>query len=118
MPRYVLLLHEMPADYAVLTPAEMTDLIARYSAWSRDLREKGVVKDGLKLTDDGGRRLVRSEKGITATDGPYSEAKEVLGGLFVIQAADDTAAEAVAQSCPHLSAMPHSWVELRRIHEV
>ena len=118
MPRYVLLLHQMPADYAAVTPAEVTDLIARYSAWSRDLREKGVVKAGLKLTNDGGRRLVRSSKGITATDGPYSEAKEVLGGLFVIEAPDDGAAEGVAQSCPHLSAMPHSWIELRRIHEM
>ena len=118
MPRYVLFLHQMPADYASVTPAQMTDMIARYSAWSRDLREKGVMKDGLKLTNDGGRHLHRSGKGITVTDGPYSEAKEVLGGLFVIEAADDPAAEAVAQSCPHLAAMPHSWVELRRIHEV
>jgi hypothetical protein len=118
MPRYVLLLHQAPADYAAVTQAQMTDLITRYSAWSRDLREKGVVKDGFKLTNDGGRHLARSGKAITATDGPYSEAKEVLGGLFVIEATDDAAAEAVAQTCPHLHAMPHSRVELRRIHEV
>ena len=118
MPRYVLLLHETPADYAAMTAAQMKDLVARYAAWSREMREKGVLKDGHKLTDDGGRRLTRSGKGVVATDGPYSEAKEVIGGLFVIEAADDAEAEALTRGCPHLHSGEHNWVELRRIDEM
>lgn len=118
MPRYVLLLHETPADYAAMTPAEMKDLVARYSAWSQTMRQQGKVKDGIKLTDGGGRRLARSSGGIVATDGPYSEAKEVIGGLFVIEAADDAEAEALTRNCPHLHSGERNWVELRRIDEM
>jgi hypothetical protein len=37
----------------------------------------------------------------------------VIGGTFVIKAANDAEAEALAATCPHL--MGHNWIELRRI---
>lgn len=41
---------------------------------------------GVKLADDGGWHLRRSENGVTVTDGPYTETKDVIGGLFIIEA--------------------------------
>lgn len=51
MNQYLLLLHENPADYANLSPAEMQDIIARYSAWVGEMAAKGHLVSGEKLTE-------------------------------------------------------------------
>lgn len=46
-----------------------------------------VTASGLKPTSQGARvRLGRGK--VTVTDGPFAEAKEVVGGFFVLEAAD------------------------------
>ena len=50
-----------------------------------------------------------------ASDGPYAEAKDVIGGYFVIEAGDATEAETIAQECPHLALSSTNWVEVRPI---
>ena len=37
----------------------------------------------------------------------------VLGGYYLLQAADDATAEALAAGCPHLEG--RQWIELRRV---
>jgi hypothetical protein len=49
-----------------------------------------------------------------SSDGPYAEAKDVVGGYFVIEAKDDAEADAIARDCPHLWNATN-WVELRPI---
>jgi hypothetical protein len=49
-----------------------------------------------------------------SSDGPYAEAKDVIGGYFVIEAADDAEADVIARDCPHLWNATN-WVELRPI---
>ena len=51
-----------------------------------------------------------------ATDGPFLETKEVLGGYYLLEAADLDAAIALAEGIPEASA-PHSGVEIRAIVE-
>jgi hypothetical protein len=113
MHAYLLLLHETPADAPSMTAAEMKDLIGQYQAWSKSLAERGLLAGGEKLTDDGGRQLRLQRGQVLASDGPYAEAHDVVGGYFVIKAEDDAAAEALAQSCPHLRGS--QWIEIRRI---
>ena len=48
-----------------------------------------------------------------ATDGPYAEAHDVVGGYFLVKAETDAAAEALARTCPHLEGA--QWIEIRRI---
>ncbi|GAP35361.1 YciI family protein [Piscinibacter sakaiensis] len=114
MPHYLLLLHETPATYAELGPEEMRALVERYRAWSAALAGQGRLVGGEKLADDGGRHLRRAEGRPLATDGPYAEAHDVVGGYFTIEAADAAEAEALATDCPHL-AHPGNWIEIRRI---
>jgi hypothetical protein len=38
---------------------------------------------------------------VMTTDGPFAESKELLGGFFLIAAADYGAACRTAESCPH-----------------
>jgi hypothetical protein len=71
------------------------------------------MRGGEKLTGDGGRRLRLQGGKVSVTDGPYSEAAEVLGGYFAIEAADYDEAVAIARTCPHLTG--DQWIEVRQI---
>jgi hypothetical protein len=116
MNQYVLLLHERPSDGADVSPAEMQEIVQRYKAWSTDLARRGLLAGGEKLADDGGRVLRLAAGQVVASDGPYAEAHDVIGGYFVIQARDDAEAEAVARTCPHLRGT--QWIEIRRVDHV
>lgn len=109
---YLLLLHESPADTAHLSPSEMQALVERYIAWSRTMADQGRIAAGHKLRDEGGRIVRRTAGAVEVTDGPFIEAKEVVGGLFVIRAADYDDAVAVAATCPHAEI---GWIEVRAI---
>ncbi len=113
MPTYLLLLHETPADSATLSPAQMEDIIGRHQAWAQALAERGLLRGGEKLSDDGGRQLRLQAGRPVASDGPYAEAHDVVGGFYLLEADDDAAAEALALECPHLEG--RQWIELRRI---
>lgn len=114
MNQYLLLLHENPAAYAGMGPEEMGAIIERYSAWAAALGERGLLGPSQKLTDDGGLHLRRGGSGTVATDGPYAEAKDVIGGFFMVSAADREAARRIADTCPHLD-LPGNWIELREV---
>jgi hypothetical protein len=116
MNQYLLLLHETPADSAGTSPSEMKEIVARYKAWSAGLAARGLLSGGEKLTDDGGRQLRLKQGSPVATDGPYAEAHDVIGGLFIIHAESDAAAEELARSCPHLRGS--RWIEVRRIEKL
>ena len=113
MHSYLLLLHEKPADAVEVSPAAMAEIIQRYKAWSADLAQRGLLAGGEKLTDDGGRHLRLQGGRPLATDGPYAEAHDVVGGLFIVKAGSDAEAEALAATCPHLQGT--QWIEIRRI---
>lgn len=112
MAKYILLLHENPSLYANVTPAEMQAIIERYTAWASATRSSGQVQQGMKLADNGGWHLRGGTSGPVVTDGPYAEAKDVVGGFYVVEASDDAEAQAIAASCPHLDG---GWIELRRV---
>lgn len=113
MNQYLLLLHETPADYHDVSPAQMQEIVARYVAWSADMAQRGLLVSGEKLVDDGGRHLRLAGEATVASDGPYAEAKDVIGGIFIVKAATDAEAERLAASCPHLRG--RNWIEIRRI---
>jgi len=112
MNQYLLLLHENPADFAQVSPAQMKEIAQQYKRWAGGLAERGLLAGGEKLTDDGGRVLRLKNGAPLATDGPYAEAHDVIGGYFVVNAESDAMAEELAQGCPHLRGT--RWGRLRR----
>ncbi|HYH46648.1 MAG TPA: YciI family protein [Thermoanaerobaculia bacterium] len=115
MPKYILLLHETPGDFAHLSPEQMQAIVEKYSAWLGGLQAAGRMAGGEKLKDDGGLHLRRADRTtgqLAIQDGPYSETKEVLGGYFLIEAAGRDEAVEIARGCPHLE---NGWIELREI---
>ena len=116
MHSYLLLLHEIPADAVEVSPAEMAEIVQGCQAWSSDLAQRGLLAGGEKLCDDGGRHLRLQGGRPLATDGPYAEAHDVIGGYYVVTADSDAQAEAIAVECPHHGG--GRWIELRKIDEL
>jgi hypothetical protein len=116
MPKFMLLLHDDPSGFASVSPEQMQKIIEKYIAWGSKLRAAGVLHSSDKLTDEPGR-VVRGKNGqIRVTDGPFSEAKEVLGGYYIITAASyDEAVEAV-KDCPQLEY--GGSIEIREVEDM
>ena len=79
MAQFMMLLHQDPSDMADLPRDKMMEIIQRYMAWSTAMREKGAVVGGEKLTNAGGRHVRFRDGKPVASDGPYAEAKDVIG---------------------------------------
>jgi len=101
MARYLLLLHPDGLNLVDLPPAEKQALFDRFVAWSESLKSRGSLLGVESLMDDGGK-TVRKKKDHVVVDGPYAEMKEVVSGLFVVEAPDDAAAQRLAAECPLL----------------
>jgi hypothetical protein len=113
MAEFILLLHEDPSSFSEASPEEMQGVVSEYFAWRDGLMQNGQLVGGNKLKDEGGRSLSRQSGNLRVVDGPFAEAKEVMGGYFIIAAADYDAAIEVASSCPHLKF--GGRIELREI---
>jgi hypothetical protein len=111
MAQFILFLHEDPAAFADVSPAEMQAIIQKYIAWNETLARKGQLAGGHKL-EDGTGRVIRAG---VVSDGPYTEAKEVIGGIYLIEASGYDEAVAIARTCPHCE---FGTVEVRLIENV
>jgi hypothetical protein len=118
MAQYLLMLHQAPNYNSDLPREKMLEMSKRYMAWAESLRAKGQMVGGEKLTASGGRLLKTKDGKLVVSDGPYAEAKDVLGGYFVLEARDLAEAEAIARECPHLALAPTNWAEIRPIDDM
>jgi hypothetical protein len=75
-------------------------MMQKWMAWLKELGEKGHLKDqGRPLERTG--KLVNGKQKIV-TDGPFAEAKELVGGYTLIEAADLEQAVELSKGCPIL----------------
>ena len=118
MAQYMLLLHQVPIYNMDLPREKMLEMTKRYMAWADSLRQKGKMAGGEKLAAGGVRHIKISGGKPVASDGPYAEAKDVIGGYFIIEARDAAEAETIARECPHLSLSATNWVEIRPIEDM
>ena|ERR1019366_9831779 len=98
MSQFMLLLYDDPTNFARMSPEEMQKATEKYMAWSK----MPFTRDGKRLAEDAGRVLRGANGRATATDGPYSETKEVLGGYYTIEAANYDEAVKISLGHPHL----------------
>jgi hypothetical protein len=107
MPQFVLLLRDEGMFPDNVSPEEIQQIIQRYTQWKEKVRGSGQ-----KLYDGEGRVVVRKDGGVSVTDGPYVESKEVLGGYFLLEAQDYDTVSKLVEDCPHLD---YGSIEIRRI---
>jgi hypothetical protein len=80
----------------------MQKMLEKWTVWFKELEAKGRLKNpGNPLEHNG--KVVRGKQKIV-TDGPYAEAKDVVGGYTVIEAKDVTEAVKLSKGCPILEA--------------
>ena len=93
------------------------EFVEKMGAFVQDSFEKGILitAEGVHPSEKGAK--VRKGRGgkITATDGPFTEAKEVIGGFALINAKD--LAEAVAFAQTYAELFDEIEVEVRTVVE-
>jgi len=110
MPQYLIASY-LPDDYDPSVETEA--VIEQIHALNRELIARGVRKFACGLSPAGNAKTLRKQADgkVLVTDGPYSETKEHIGGLLVLEAADLDEALAWARR----GAVTSAPVEVREI---
>ena len=106
---------EMPEDFEI-TPEMIQAIIQKYNNWAAKLEQAGRLVGLNKLRDEYGRSIKGWGAGQVVTDGPFAETKEVIGGYWIITAANYDEAVDWARECPTLEL--GGRVEVREIEDL
>lgn len=122
--KYLLLIHSNPETWGhpsflrtkealALSEKERDDLSDQLENLVSELKASGELVVAEPLAAPPKTKVVRVRKGVRATtDGPYSEAKEQLAGVFIVDVATPERAEEIAARIPEAE---YGTVELRPI---
>jgi hypothetical protein len=114
--RFMMLM--IPLGYETAPPDVQLDpeRVSAMMKYNEALKEAGVLVtlDGLHPPSMGARVSFASGKPVV-TDGPFTEAKEVLGGYWMINVKSKAEAIAWAQRCP---ASNNEIIEIRQVQEM
>lgn len=81
------------------TAEESEQIMQKWMNWFKDLTASGNLKDGGQPLEDEGK-VVRDQR--TVTDGPFAEAKDLVGGYTIVEADTLARAAELARGCPIL----------------
>jgi hypothetical protein len=79
------------------SPEVMQKHMQKWFEWVERLRKDGTYLAGEPL-HPGGKKIAGANKAIT--DGPFTEAKDIIGGFFIVNAKDYSDAVEIAKDCP------------------
>ena len=114
--KYVLMFTARPDLLASVDPARAEEVYARVYQWFGD-NAAHLADSGAELHPVTTATTVKSgDDGPVVVDGPFNEAKEVIGGFSVLDVADMDAAIAIARTWPQLE-LPGIAVEIRPMVE-
>lgn len=97
MKKFLLLLHDDMNMIGNLSPKEMEELVNAHMAWANQLSERGNLIEGEGLEE---KCVLISGKDSVVKDGPFLEAKEMIGGFYLLQGDDLESIVQIAKSCP------------------
>jgi hypothetical protein len=108
----------IPKGYESAAPDAVpsAEAVGRMMDYNKSLQQAGVLLalDGL-LPPSAGARISFSDGKATVTDGPFAEAKEVIGGYWIIQVRSREEAIEWARRAPMSN---NEIIEVRQIHEM
>jgi len=84
---------------APASPAEMQQQVKKWSAWFKELSDSGRLTDRGHPLDRSGKIIKGKSK--VVTDGPFAEAKDLVGGYSIVTARDMADAVELAKGCPN-----------------
>jgi hypothetical protein len=106
--KYLVVLKSAPGKQERPTPAQMQEMHAAFGAWREKFKNK-IVDMGGKLKAGG---KILTSAGVT--DGPFAEAKEMVGGYMIVSAESWEGAVEIVRECPGC-VRPGATVEIREI---
>jgi hypothetical protein len=113
--KFLLLLHNNPAVLNALTDDQRTAIMNGHGNFIKTIQESGELIVTQALADPSNSAVVRVRDGVPAvTDGPYLEAKEFLGGYYLVECADRDRALELAAMIPD-AAVDGLGVEVRPV---
>ena len=116
MPKYLLMIVEDKSAYVDNDEAQYNEIMEAHMSFNQELAELGAKNlGGEALQPTSTATFLRGTRtaGVTVVDNPGPHVKEVLGGYYLIEAADDAQARQLAELCP----APYGYIELRPIWE-
>ncbi|MFY1699794.1 MULTISPECIES: YciI family protein [unclassified Solwaraspora] len=122
--KYLVLIYSNPVNWEhpmflhqqeTLAPDERDAQLAEFSALLTEIAESGELVGSGALGDPASARTLRNRDGVlTATDGPFIDAKEHLAGYFLLDCASGDRAAEIAARFPDTR---HGAVEVRPVLE-
>ena len=110
---YMLLIAEPPGQRAERGIEEGKQVYARMLRFAEELKSRGVLRGVESLTtDSSGVRVQVRDGRQRLVDGPFTEAKEMIGGFFLLDVPTRAQAVAIAAECP---AAEWATVEVREL---
>jgi hypothetical protein len=110
---WMLLIIEKVGDREGRSEAEGRDLYERMTEYAAGLKARGQLTLSQSLrTDALGVRVQTRDGRRTLVDGPFAEAKEMVGGFFLLDVETREEALAIAAECP---AAEWATVEVREL---
>ena len=106
--KYLVFLRSVPGNQPKHDPEQMQQMHAAFKNWAEKY-SNNIVDMGGRLKP-GGKILTPSG----VTDGPFAEAKEVVGGFMIVAAENYERAVEIARECPGV-VRPGASVEVREI---
>lgn len=111
--RYMMIMQVSPAN--ATADLDMEKIVAEMGAYNESLQKAGVFLTAEGLSDASeGFRIDFDSTPPVLTDGPFTEAREVFTGFWIIEVASREEAERWARACP---LGPGTALEVRRVNE-
>jgi hypothetical protein len=98
--------HSTPSPDQKPSPDQMQAMLAKWNAWKEKFKDN-IVDWGDKLKPGG--KIVSAS---SVSDGPFVEAKEIIGGFMIVSAETLEAAVVIAQEMP---SGPGARIEVREM---
>jgi len=96
---YMLLIVEPRGQRRTRTEAEGRAVYARMVEWGASLKQRGILIETNSLAEQATRLEVRNGRK-SVVDGPFTEAKEFVGGFYLLNCDSRAAALELAAECP------------------
>ncbi|GAA2636866.1 YciI family protein [Actinomadura fulvescens] len=99
--QFLLIMHMNPQIFEALTEEERQEVMSGHGAFIETIKKSGEMIDTVALADPSQSAVVRVRDGAPAvTDGPYLEAKEFLGGYYLVECESKERAYELAAMIP------------------
>ena len=98
---YLLLVTDTtPEVYDRMTADERRTSLDRWNEWVDGMSDRGLLRAGQPLV--AAARMVSGAGGRKVFDGPFTEAKELVGGYFILGGTTLDEVTEIARQCPNL----------------